>query len=273
MELIDCHTHTIYSHHGSGSVSELVSAARTKGVKTLAITEHYPLLAGIDKTNDSAMLEEELPLYLSDIYNEQAGAQENKTGITILAGAEIDYLGKDDARDLSKSALSVFDYCVLSVHFIDGMALDNSDDMELWETYSHEWCVRRYVELWIEACVSSIPAQTMAHPDLIKKFGFCEKGLFTNEMYSNMAEAARESGRAVELNTSGAYCACKEVYPSVDLLKRFCKAGVKCAVGSDAHSPHLVARGITSAYQTLYEAGYREVYVPRKRGEFELMRL
>ena len=48
MELVNCHTHTVYSGHGQGSVDQLVGAARQAGITTLAVTEHYPLPPELD---------------------------------------------------------------------------------------------------------------------------------------------------------------------------------------------------------------------------------
>ena len=75
------------------------------------------------------------------------------------------------------------------------------------------------------------------------------------------------SGSMVEVNTSGAYCACKEMYPSLDLLERCCRAGIPCSVGSDAHRPAHIVRGIEDAYRFMYEAGYRAVTVPTSTGD------
>jgi histidinol-phosphatase (PHP family) len=71
----------------------------------------------------------------------------------------------------------------------------------------------------------------------------------------------------VEVNTSGAYYACKEMYPAPALLREFCRAGVPCTLGTDAHHPDNAARGIKDGYRLLYECGYREVTVPTREGD------
>ena len=75
------------------------------------------------------------------------------------------------------------------------------------------------------------------------------------------AEAAREAGRMIEVNTSGFTYACEEMFPSQGLLREFCRAGVPCTLGTDAHTVTDVDRDIEAGYRWMYEAGYREVTV------------
>ena len=106
----------------------------------------------------------------------------------------------------------------------------------------------------------------MSHPDLAKKFGYYPS-FNLERLYNEMAEAARAGGRMVEVNTSGAYYACAEMFPAPGLLAAFCRAGVPCTVGTDAHVPANVARDIEKAYRLMYEAGYRTVTVPTADGD------
>ena len=58
----------------------------------------------------------------------------------------------------------------------------------------------------------------------------------------------------VEVNTSGSYYACKEMFPAPALLVEFRRAGVPCTVGTDAHVPANVARDIAAAYRLMAQA-------------------
>lgn len=71
----------------------------------------------------------------------------------------------------------------------------------------------------------------------------------------------------IEVNTSGAYYACKEPFPHIDLLTEFRKAGVPVTLGTDAHEPRNVDRGIDAGLKLLYEAGYREITALLPGGE------
>ena len=114
--------------------------------------------------------------------------------------------------------------------------------------------------MWCQAVPSSAPFTVMAHPDLVKKFNIYPEGDW-KKYYAQAAEAAHAGDRMIEVNTSGLHYACKEMFPQQDLLREFCKAGIPCTIGSDAHTALHVNRGIVEGYRYMYEAGYRELTV------------
>lgn len=127
----------------------------------------------------------------------------------------MDYLGALEDRQLTEDALAPFRFRLLSVHFIDGWAFDDPDQKARWtEPGAPDAIWRRYGELWCEAASNtSLPYDAMSHPDLAKKFGYYPS-FNLERLYNEMAEAARAGGRMVEVNTSGAYYACAEMFPA-----------------------------------------------------------
>ena len=107
-----------------------------------------------------------------------------------------------------------------------------------------------------------------SNPDLVKKFAKYPSPAFDRaRAYAQAAEAAAAGERMIEVNTSGAYYACKEPFPHIDLLTEFRKAGVPVTLGTDAHEPRNVDRGIDAGLKLLYEAGYREITALLPGGE------
>ena len=139
--------------------------------------------------------------------------------IEFVTGTEMDYLGALEDRQLTEDALAPFRFRLLSVHFIDGWAFDDPDQKARWtEPGAPDAIWRRYGELWCEAASNaSLPYDAMSHPDLAKKFGYYPS-FSLESLYDEMAEAARAGGRMVEVNTSGSYYACKEMFPAPALL-------------------------------------------------------
>ena len=82
-----------------------------------------------------------------------------------------------------------------------------------------------------------------------------------------MDDALASTDKMVEVNTAGAYYDCKQMYPAPELLRLFCRAGIPCSVGTDAHAPEHVTRGLDKAYALMYEAGYRSITVPTATGD------
>ena len=263
MELVNTHSHTVLSGHGEGTVEDLVAAAEAAGVVTLAVTEHYPLSAAIDPDSRVSMPPSAVDGYLAAI----AEAAAAHPRVEVIAGCEFDYLGADEDRPPDQRDLSRFSVVLGSVHYFDGWAFDDPADRALWDdadTVDRTW--RRYFELWCEAVASDLPFTVMAHPDLPKKF-HCYPRFDVAPLYEQAAEACAAAGRMVEVNTAGTRCPCREMYPAPALLAEFCRAGVPCTVGTDAHRPADVARGIEAAYRMMWEAGYREVTVPTAGGD------
>lgn len=263
MELITTHTHTGFCGHGEGSIDELVAAAVSTGITTIGITEHYPLSDAFDPIAYLSMPSERIREYLEAI----EAARAAHPGIEVIAGCELDWLGDDEDRTITDAELAPFQLILGSVHFVDTWPFDDPSQRGRWdEPGAPDLIWKRYFDLWCDAVMSDRPFHVMAHPDLAKKFNYYPS-YDVAPLYRQAAEAAAESGRLVEVNTSGSYYACKEMFPSPNLLKEFCRAGVPCTVGTDAHTPIHVARDVLEGYRLMYEAGYRTVTVPTATGD------
>ena len=264
MELVNTHCHCVYSGHGIGSIAEYADAAAAAGLTTLAFTEHFPLSEAFDPDEYLSMRPPMVDAYLAEI--DEARARHPQ--IEFVTGTEMDYLGALEDRQLTEDALAPFRFRLLSVHFIDGWAFDDPDQKARWtEPGAPDAIWRRYGELWCEAASNaSLPYDAMSHPDLAKKFGYYPS-FNLERLYDEMAEAARAGGRMVEVNTSGAYYACAEMFPAPGLLAAFCRAGVPCTVGCDSHDPVNVPRDIERAYGLMYEAVYRSVTFSTATGD------
>lgn len=262
MDLVSTHTHTAFCGHGKGSVEEVVQAAVNAGLSTVALTEHYPLSRAFDPDVYLSMDVTDLDAYRRAVEASRAKHSE----IEVLYGCEFDWLGDIEDRDLSSIDFDQFELILGSVHFVDGWAFDDPNQKVKWEEIGPDVIWKRYFEIWNEAASSDLPFDVMSHPDLPKKFAYYPT-YDLKKLYDEAAEAAVSRERMIEVNTSGSYYACKEMFPSREFLSICCRANIPCTVGSDAHLPKYTARDIAAAYEWLYEAGYREVTVPTRDGD------
>lgn len=262
MELVNTHTHTLYCGHGEGSVEELVAAADKAQITTLAITEHYPLSNKFDPRAYLSMPWDKLDEY----HDKVLAAREQYPHMEIIFGCEFDWLGSHEDRSTAELDLSVFNCVLGSTHFIDGWAFDDPAMRFKWDELGADAIWERYFEIWCEAVLSDMPFTVMSHPDLPKKFNRYPSFDVTR-LYAKAVEAVRESGRMIEVNTSGAHYACKEMYPAPSFLAELCRAQIPCTIGTDAHHPDHVTRGLVDGYRLLYESGYRQVTVPTIDGD------
>jgi DNA polymerase (family 10) len=101
----DVHMHTIETD-GRNTIEEMAEAARERGYKYMAITDHSKNLAFANGLDDARALE-----HIERIRN----MSERLGGIRIFAGIEVDIL-EDGGLDLSDAVLEKMDVVIASVH-------------------------------------------------------------------------------------------------------------------------------------------------------------
>jgi len=101
----DVHMHTVETD-GKNTIEEMAAAARERGYKYMAITDHSKNLAFANGLDDARAVE-----HIKRI-RAVAGSTE---GIRMFAGIEVDILG-DGSLDLSDSVLEQMDLVIASVH-------------------------------------------------------------------------------------------------------------------------------------------------------------
>lgn len=260
MELIDCHSHSAYSGHGSGTVTDMVYRAQELGLSVFAQTEHLVLPEGMDPEFESSMSHQTMNAYINELADLEERLAYEGSSMELIRGIEADWL--DNRTEELKQLCASFDYVLGSVHFLERRPFDNPADMSIWDDYGVDGIWERYVRAWLDMVLAPGPITCFAHPDLPKLYGGLPS-FDLHDYYAEMARAVAASGRMVEVNTAGLRKDAHEMCPSLDLLRAFFDAGVDCTVGSDAHCPKDVACGIREAYALMYEAGYRTLTIPR----------
>jgi DNA polymerase (family 10) len=101
----DVHMHTVETD-GKNTIEEMAEAARARGYKYIAITDHSKNLAFANGLDDQRAL-----VHIQRIRE----ASNRMEGITIFAGIEVDILGDGDL-DLSNDVLAQMDVVIASVH-------------------------------------------------------------------------------------------------------------------------------------------------------------
>ncbi len=101
----EVHMHTVETD-GRCTIDEMAEAAKGRGYRYIAITDHSKNLAFANGLDDARAVQ-----HIKRI----RAANDTIEGITILAGIEVDILG-DGALDLSDSVLEQMDVVVASVH-------------------------------------------------------------------------------------------------------------------------------------------------------------
>ena len=258
IELVDCHTHTVFSD-GKSTFEENMRAAEALGVTTIACTDHWGRPDFVDCSIEEARLGE----YAAAI----AQIREDFPQLEIVHGLEADWY-PGCATDLKETRGSAT-FLLGSIHYLQEKALDWDKDMRIWEELGADELWRLYAKEWCKAATSGL-FDSMAHPDLPRLFALSGYAPTINlaPLFDSMAEAAHAGSVHVEINTAGLTKDFADFYPQEPLLKRFFAAGVPLTVGSDAHHASRIGENIEAAYRYARRIGYTSIDTPTADGDW-----
>ncbi len=211
--LSDYHTHTIYSH-GKGTIEDNVEAARQKGVKILAISDHGPghMGFGIKKRKYKEMRQ------IID------GLNEKYDDIEILLGLEANVLDIEGHLDVDEELLEMNDILLAGYHFGSRPVRLFRDIMHHAGNYFSK--ENKHDEKLKEANTQSlINAMRRYNIDVITHPG--AKGPID---VKRVAEVALETDTALEINASHGFL-------TVNQIREAMVYDVKFSINSDAHHP------------------------------------
>lgn len=212
----DYHTHTRFSH-GRGSVLENVEAARAKGLKAVAISDHGPAnLFGVGVPSLATF---------DEIRKEVNEAKAKYPDMEVLLGVEANVIDADGTLDIPESELGRFDIVLAGLHPmvrwrrpVWGWALVGRNALSGW-TGIGGGSVRRLNTQALVNAVRRFPVDVVTHP-----------GYRLPIDTRLLAEACAQAGCAMEINAS-------HNHTSVEYLRIALEAGAAFALGSDAHEP------------------------------------
>lgn len=255
--LSDYHLHTPLCRHATGAPVGYARVAIELGLAEIGFADHNPMPRDFD---DWRMKIDELPVYFELVEKARAAFP----ALPIRLGLECDYIEGQEAWVEKLAAMAPWDFLIGSVHYVaPGWAVDDPKWIgkfrdrpveEIWDLY---WAA-------YEKCIRSRLFDFVAHPDLVKKFGFRPTGDL-RKYYEPAIAAAAETNVAVEINTAGLRKEARELYPSQQFLELACAARVPLLINSDAHAPNEVGYAFGSAVAAAKSAGYSSVVRFEKR--------
>jgi histidinol-phosphatase (PHP family) len=235
--------------HTGEAVERYVERALEVGVDEIAFTEHVYYFA---ETKPLWTLPYQLERCVFSL-DDYCGAilESKRRGLPVKLGLEVDWVPAR-AEELA-AILEPYPWDVLlgSVHWIDGVAVDQRPG--LWEHLTVEEVWARYAAE-LEAAARSGHFDVLAHPDLVKIFG--DRVAFD---WQPLIDAL--DGVALEVSTAGLRKPVGELYPDAALLRAAARSGVRITLASDAHLAADVGRDVGRAVEHARRAGYETVTV------------
>jgi histidinol-phosphatase (PHP family) len=247
--IVDYHVHTAFSSDAEGSMQEYLVKARERKIDEIGFSDHLVLKHLYDRSD---FLVSEMPAYV----NEFLGLKE-KSEVPIKLGIEIDFFRDkvDEIRNFIQKY--PFDYVIGSIHVIDDWIIDEASTIQEYSKRNVSQVYDDYFQLIRELCDYRL-CDILAHPDLIKIFGFRPDRDLTR-IYEETAEALARAEMCAEINPRGLIRPCCEIYPSLQFLTILHAHNVPVTLGSDAHAPKELGLNLAEAVRLAKKAGYTRV--------------
>lgn len=265
MFLADSHTHSSCSPDGTVPMSEMTKGAITAGVKRLCITDHCDFMS-FDGT-------ERTPYYdwkpVLEQYREAKSLLHGELDLQLGLEFGVSFLDPEAARKVL--SFPELDFVIGAVHNLDEEAGGKDFYLLDYDTEEHcYWALDHYFDS-MEHLADSGFYDVLAHIIYPLRYmkGNYERPIsmtrYTDQIRRILTKAV-ELGRGIEINTWKG----KTIEEWVPILKLYkeCKGEI-LTVGSDAHAPKPVGRGITEAYSMMQDLGFRYVaYYHQRKPEF-----
>jgi histidinol-phosphatase (PHP family) len=249
--MIDTHTHSRFSHDGRHEIAEVVAAAKQKGIKYLAITDHcdydYLALPGYEVVRQ---------LDLSGYLEEMERTKKTVEGIDFAIGLELGY--HRVAVDLYKKNVPFerLDYIINSVHTVD-----NHDVYfpSYFDGITREESYKKYLLSVLESVSAPYPYSTIGHIGYISRNSTYDKKLVEyaefSDILDSILQAVIDKGKTLEINSNIRF---DDSMPNISILERYRQLGGENIIyGSDAHVLNRLGEGYEKIKEIALSLGFR----------------
>lgn len=273
--MFDYHIHPNYSIDAEGEVEDFCKAALDVGLKEIAFTTHLDSdRAGEDHfvTVKGKMVDIESSVWFEDYEStiRLAGDHYREQGLQVLLGIEVDcFPGVQDS--LPERFFSTdFDFIIGSVHLIEHIAISaNGRADEAFRKYSMEELGEKYYSILLDSIDLEI-FDVLAHIDLYRRYGEVFYGEAIHDLWKphlkELSNRMLSKRVGFEVNTSSLRRGMQQPMPEERIIQALREEGIATVtVGSDAHTPSDVGKGIKTALDMIRKTGYDGPSTYRKR--------
>jgi histidinol-phosphatase (PHP family) len=252
----DYHTHSTYSD--GDLLFRMLSAAESADLSGVGITDH----CNVADRESMREMKSRFGFNLDRTYERRRrgiDSYRDRFDLRLFDAVEMDYEPADEGRIADFLDEAAFDYAVGSVHHVEEVNVH----FESYFGRKSETERRAVVETYFDKLVALIDAELFeiaAHPDLIERNPVL-RGLATAADYERVAAAFAGSRTVPEVNAGRALDDYGEFHPTPDFLDALLDRGVSVTVGTDSHSPEVIAPRLDALAERLDEVGVEPVAV------------
>lgn len=256
MNLLDNHVHTEFSMDCREHMEYVIKKAIEIGIKYLTITDH------LEYEDNKFTLD--CNKYIQSIYEYK---EKYKKDINLLAGIEIGY--ENHIRKKIDNIVNKypFDFVLCSTHSVDKNKIYKQgyfEGLNQYESYN------KYYKSILNTIEEFSDFDIYGHLDYIIRYGNYNTKVEYNDYKDIVDEILKKiinSGKGIEINTSGYRYKLDTTHPNMNILKRYKELGGQIlTVGSDSHKVRDLCSGFDKAYEMLEHLGFKYVclYEDRK---------
>ena len=254
--LVDYHMHTDNSLDASYTVDEMCRSAIKNRIDEIAITDHFEPMPG----------DENCFSYTQNKYFHEMTAARLKFGKQLELKLAVEIGQPQYFKNETKEMLSKinYDFVLASVHKV----IDGTDMSEIkYENMPKEVALEMYLQELHNLVDGFDDFDCLGHLDLIKRYS-CQiyneniSLLNSRKKLEALLKKIIKKGKGIEINTSGLRQTTGETLPGFDVIKIYKELGGKIlTIGSDAHNPEDLGKGIHHAYEMATAAGFKYITV------------
>jgi histidinol-phosphatase (PHP family) len=219
-----------------------IDQCRTKGIQSVAFTDHDRYLEGID-------------------FEVVDRLRDQNSEIEILTGIELDndpVTSTDGLRWVERN-WERLDFVLGSIHYFSGESemFDRTGETDQIDRRGLSEAFDQYV-LELEKLIARGHIDCLAHLDLVKIHGLAPDQYDPVARFRPVLEIARKAGLAIEASSAGWRKAVGEQYPHSSILRAAVELQIPITTASDAHSSVQVAADYDKLGSVLDVAGVTE---------------
>jgi len=253
--LSDFHTHSLFSSDSEAKPEEIINAAAAKGLDAICFTEHndydYPPEDGQVMFN----------LDFDSYYNYMDAMRNSASGkpVSIFIGVEqglsVPAADRVNAYDSDKK----LDFIIGSSHLVD-----NVDPYypEFWNNRSTKSAILSYFESIYNNIQVCHNFDVYGHLDYVVRYAPDKDASYNwldyYDLLDSILKQLIQTGKGIEVNTSGLKSGLTFPNPCLGILKRYRELGGEIlTIGSDAHKPQYIGYSFDTIPALLSDAGFR----------------
>lgn len=258
MNLIDCHTHTNNSPDGFDAVDAMCIRALECGLSAYAITDHCEANSYYEEEYDKTSVRS---------IEQITKAKEKYKNLNLICGIELGQANQNYENAEKVISDTRLDFVIGSVHnltdFADFAFLDypHENKAHLLEAYYKEM---QEICDWGKFDILGHLTYPLRY--IVGEQGFeIDMSPYTDQI-KKIFRTLIEKGKGIEINTSGLRQKYGKTFPDIEYIKLYREMGGEIlSIGSDAHRPEDIAKGIKEGCEIALEAGFNKLCIFKNR--------